>query len=92
MSGGQLAHCVFGFGFRAFPRAKPEQSPAVRPRPLTTPRLWIEGGAVVEDRCVVVVVVMVLFVPACSSFPHAADQASNYPRSCLLGFSAELEL
>ena len=26
-------------------RAKPEQSPAVRSRPLTTLKMWIEGGS-----------------------------------------------
>ena len=33
-------------GFRACARAKPEQSPAVRSRPLTKLKMWIEGGDV----------------------------------------------
>ena len=37
---------VLGLGFRACARAKPEHPSAVRPRPLTTPRLWIDGGGV----------------------------------------------
>ena len=40
----QMDRLVQGFRFRASSRAKPEQFPAVRPHPLTTPKMWIEGG------------------------------------------------
>ena len=43
---GNLGFRFQGLGFTASSGAKPEQLPAVRPRPLTTLKMWIECGSV----------------------------------------------